>query len=269
MGKFIDSGQKLPISAIIVGTRLREDYGDIEALAKSMEEHGLMHPIIVDEYSNLIAGGRRLKAAQLLDWPEIEVRYVNELSENEKRALELEENIRRKDLTEFEKSKKLAELANTARELAKETTCPTVGQVDQSTGNTGIKKPGSYRHLEKITGIPRQTIIDAEQHVKAVKRHPELITMPKMEAIKAAKRLDKPEAVTDNELSPANPQPELKNEKISNCAKSDKVIKKQEDPLVMTLDSMLFATEDLAQEIQNCGHEHIISLVKVPPRILR
>jgi ParB family chromosome partitioning protein len=65
-----------PIAEIIVGDRHRKDLGDIEGLAASIEDIGLLHPIIVDQDGQLLAGGRRLVACKLLGWSEIPVTVV-------------------------------------------------------------------------------------------------------------------------------------------------------------------------------------------------
>jgi hypothetical protein len=36
-----------PLGEISVGARTRKDNGDIEALARSIDAHGLMHPIVI------------------------------------------------------------------------------------------------------------------------------------------------------------------------------------------------------------------------------
>jgi len=50
----------LQISKVKIGKRIRSEYGDMQDLAKSIREHGLLHPIVVDSQYNLDAGGRRL-----------------------------------------------------------------------------------------------------------------------------------------------------------------------------------------------------------------
>jgi ParB family chromosome partitioning protein len=47
--------------------------GDIDALAASMKELGLLHPIVVRPDGVLVAGERRLRAAKLLGWETIPV----------------------------------------------------------------------------------------------------------------------------------------------------------------------------------------------------
>ena len=54
--------QLLPQKAIKVGRRHRTDDGDIDELARSIADVGLLQPIIVDEYYTLIGGFRRARA---------------------------------------------------------------------------------------------------------------------------------------------------------------------------------------------------------------
>ncbi len=56
--------------------RIRQDLGDIKSLAKSIDELGLMYPIMVTSEYVLVDGGRRLAAIKLLGWPEIPVMVV-------------------------------------------------------------------------------------------------------------------------------------------------------------------------------------------------
>ena len=47
---------------IIVGVRIREDMGDIDGLAGSIKERGLLCPILILKDRTLICGSRRLAA---------------------------------------------------------------------------------------------------------------------------------------------------------------------------------------------------------------
>jgi len=87
------------IKDIIVGERFRKTFEGIEDLAQSISEHGLIEPIVIDELNTLIAGERRLKACKLIKLESIEVRYLNDLTELEKKEIELEENLHRKDFS--------------------------------------------------------------------------------------------------------------------------------------------------------------------------
>jgi ParB family chromosome partitioning protein len=66
---------------IKVGERSRKDMGDIKALAESIKEVGLLHPIVISPEKTLIAGQRRLEAVKLLGWQEVPARVVRGLEE--------------------------------------------------------------------------------------------------------------------------------------------------------------------------------------------
>lgn len=189
----------LKISEIKIGQRVRDKYGDMEALANSIQEHGLLHPIVVDSDYNLIAGCRRLLACERIGLKEIEAKVLEDISEKELRILELEENIRRKDLTELEKSKNLVELAEIKeQELEqKKSNCTESVHINnqgfsaESAKNLG-GRPQKVTSLEKIAnevGVSRETLRDAKQHVKAVEDFPPLVNLPKYQAMETAKEL--------------------------------------------------------------------------------
>lgn len=102
----------IKIPDIDVGERGRKDLGDLSELCDDIRRRGLICPIAVidKEKANfgeqnekkylLAAGGRRLAACTLLDWESIDCRvYDQSLTEYDYRAIELFENIRRKDLS--------------------------------------------------------------------------------------------------------------------------------------------------------------------------
>ncbi len=69
-----------------------------EDLEPSIQRRGVMNPIIVDRNLVLLAGERRLTASLKLGLPDIPIRYADELSETERRMIQLEENIKRVQL---------------------------------------------------------------------------------------------------------------------------------------------------------------------------
>lgn len=179
----------LKIKDIKIGQRVRDEYGDMQALADSIREHGLLHPIVVDFDYNLIAGCRRLLACERIGKKEIEAKVLKDISEKELRVLELEENIRRKDLTELEKSKNLVELAEIKEQELKH---QTIVLADSTKTNQGGRPPVSGVALQSIAddiGVPRKTLHDAKQHVKAVEEFPSLENLPKYQAIETAREL--------------------------------------------------------------------------------
>jgi hypothetical protein len=90
----------IAIQLVQVGDRIRKDMGDIEGLAESIKEHGLLHPIVLTPDRKLVCGYRRLQAARILgckDIPFREVSVANLLK------AERDENEVRKDLLPSEK----------------------------------------------------------------------------------------------------------------------------------------------------------------------
>lgn len=177
------------LEAISVNSRRRDEYGDVEALAKSIGKHGLIHPIVIDTDNNLVAGGRRLAAVRLLGHEQVEVRRLGDLSDAQLRELELEENLRRKDLTAHERSKEMLRYVEAAKEAASEEPEFRTDSVQKSKRGRP-SKPGSERDVQERTGIRASTVRDAEKHVAAVEKYPELEEAPQSTAIKTARAWD-------------------------------------------------------------------------------
>lgn len=81
--------------------RFRTDFDNskMQQLINSIKEIGLINPLVVDDQNNLVAGERRLRAIKSLGLLRVAVRRFCDLNEYEKRQVELEENLRREDLT--------------------------------------------------------------------------------------------------------------------------------------------------------------------------
>jgi ParB family chromosome partitioning protein len=105
------------IDRIIVENRFRQDLGDIDGLAQSIRELGLLHPIVVQPDGRLIAGQRRLEACKQLGWTEIPVHVV---SLDDVLQGELQENTRRKDFTPTELVAIFRALADRERQEAEQ-----------------------------------------------------------------------------------------------------------------------------------------------------
>ena len=92
---------------------MRDDLGspsELQELADSIRDHGLIHPLSVDEKGNLIAGGRRFHViTTILKWDEIPVTLAEGCTNETKlRMMELEENLRRKEMNWKEKVRTIA-----------------------------------------------------------------------------------------------------------------------------------------------------------------
>lgn len=125
------STQKISLSQIIETGNVREDYRDIEELAQSIKDNGLMQPIVVKRAGltsegvpqfELVAGNRRKRALEYLcskgdDFSMVDAVIIT----GDKLTLQLIENIQRSDLTSAERENGVFEMLNTGlsqREIA-------------------------------------------------------------------------------------------------------------------------------------------------------
>lgn len=82
------------------------DEAEIDSLADSLQEHGLLQPVLVrrvDERYQLVAGERRLRAAIKAGWPDVPVQVI-EADDRKTAEIAIVENLQRKDLNALEKA---------------------------------------------------------------------------------------------------------------------------------------------------------------------
>lgn len=82
------------VAVIKLGSRLRRSLGDVSSLAQSINDLGLLHPIVLDTNNNLISGERRLAACKALGWRRVPVSVVS-LTGNDLLRAERDENTER------------------------------------------------------------------------------------------------------------------------------------------------------------------------------
>src|SRR5262249_26952417 len=137
-----------------------------------------LQPIIIDPLPNgqfrLVAGGRRLRAAQLAGWTEIAAVRRDQLSDPELREIELEENEARLDYSEQERSKSFSasrEAVEKAGEFrsAKPTKDHNSGRKKQRGRPADV---ASQREAAKAMGISHQQLSRAERHVAIAEEFP-------------------------------------------------------------------------------------------------
>lgn len=105
------------LSHVKVANRHRKDMGDIQGLADSLRDNGLLQPIGVTGKSELVFGHRRLEAAKLLGWNEIPCVVVDLDSIV---TGEYAENEIRKDFTKSERHSILVAIEAEEKAKAKE-----------------------------------------------------------------------------------------------------------------------------------------------------
>lgn len=105
--------QDLKLAEIVVQREDRQRRKiEVDDLAKSIAKRGVLNPIIVTRELLLVAGERRLEACKKLGLQTIPARFVEELNQLELQIIELEENIRRKDLDWPDLCRSIAKIHN-------------------------------------------------------------------------------------------------------------------------------------------------------------
>ncbi len=158
--------------------RTRFDDAELEELAASVREHGVIQPLIVTEGARpgkytLIAGERRLEAARRAGLREVPV-IVREASDQQRLELALIENVQRADLSPLE-------AAEAYRQLADDFGL-SHGQIAQRVGKQRVTVTNTLRLLSAPPAV-RNALADgqiSEGHARA------LLGLPTPEAQAAA-----------------------------------------------------------------------------------
>jgi ParB family chromosome partitioning protein len=100
-------GKAVPLEALVPSPQPRRRFENLEALAQSIREKGVLQPLLVrplgDGRYAIVAGERRYRAAKMAGLAEVPVRVLD-LSEKEARLLALVENLQREDLNPYEET---------------------------------------------------------------------------------------------------------------------------------------------------------------------
>lgn len=137
---------------------------EIRGLAQSIEEHGLLQPILVRPYEGgyqVVAGERRLRALQMLKRKRARV-IIREVEDREMAQIALVENLQRKDLNFFEEA--------VGYQTLLENFNMTQGELAQKIGRSQPMIANKLRLLRLAYPI-REKIIEAglgERHARAL-----------------------------------------------------------------------------------------------------
>jgi ParB family protein len=103
----------VPLSVLVPQAQPRKRFENLEALAQSIREKGVLQPLLVrplgDGRYAIVAGERRYRAAKMAGLAEVPVRVLD-LPEKEARLLALVENLQREDLNPYEETLGVLEL---------------------------------------------------------------------------------------------------------------------------------------------------------------
>lgn len=159
------------LTDIKVVSRHRTNLGDVASLASSMNEIGQLQPIVVNAELRLIAGGRRLAAAESLGWAEIEAKVVDDLNgAAELLRAERDENTCRKSFTLTEEHTLYEALVSlTAAKSSKTKDNPSIsGRQRGAIAEIVSGSAGRYKTLEKVGEV--KLIADDESRPERVRQ---------------------------------------------------------------------------------------------------
>jgi len=167
----------IEVDKVIVTERFREDLGDLESLKESVKRLGFLHPIGVTADNRLVYGRRRLEVAKQLGLRRIPCVIVH-LGEFEQKVAELEENLRRKNLSWVEEVKAKAELDRFLREIHGE---QKPGRPKNSLDSNEL---WDYDKTADLLGESRPLVSQDIQLARLMEQRPELADLPTKSAAK-------------------------------------------------------------------------------------
>ncbi|MRG87958.1 nucleoid occlusion protein [Salinibacillus xinjiangensis] len=176
----------------------------IEELAQTIRTHGMIQPIVVRKSENpsvkyeLIAGERRWRAAQHLNWEHIPA-IIKEMTDTETASVALIENLQREELTVIEEAIAYAQLLE-MHELTQEALAQRLGKSQSTVANklrllklpepiqqAVLNKQITERHARALIGLKDagkqvkllEEILEKELNVKQTEMRVEQIENPK------------------------------------------------------------------------------------------
>lgn len=136
--------------------RKKFDQVELEELAASIREHGVIQPIIVTPYKGgyqIVAGERRFKASGLVGLDKIPA-LVRTLTDQHKLEISLIENLQRKDLNVMETATAYLKLRDQFN--------LTLEQIGKRVGNKSISAVSNKLRLLKLSNYMKQILIDGK-----------------------------------------------------------------------------------------------------------
>jgi site-specific DNA-methyltransferase (adenine-specific) len=154
----------IPAKDINTEGRQREDYGNLVELSESIKTHGLIHPLTVTREDGkivLCAGGRRFKALIMAGFLELPCFFREDLSELQRKEIELEENLQRLNISYQEQNDALMDIEKLK-----------VGRL----GKRGPKNPDgwSQEQTAELTGMSQPTVNRKIKLAKDFSKRPDL-----------------------------------------------------------------------------------------------
>ena len=142
---------------------------NIEDLKKSISTIGLINPLTLDANNLLLAGRRRYQAVKELGWTDVDVRIIDTDGDLKAMQITIDENLRRRNLSDLEVAAQIKEYDELKRKLEGSHPVGKHSSLPQC-GNDGWTQKKTAKDL----GISQQAVAKALKIAKAVEEYPEL-----------------------------------------------------------------------------------------------
>ncbi len=166
---------EFPVNKVKVGKRHRKEMGNIDALAASIKDQGLIMPIAIWPDGTLAAGQRRLLAAKKLEWETIPVHVLQDADDLLRRLkVERDENTHRLAFAPSEAVAIGKELENLERPKAKGREKEGGRMGGKGSGKLPDPSKGQTRDkVAEAVGMSGRTYEKAKAVVEAAEEDPE------------------------------------------------------------------------------------------------
>jgi N6-adenosine-specific RNA methylase IME4 len=195
---------KILIESIFVPENRRKiDMEKVRQLAESIQELGLLNPIIITKTNRLVAGLHRLEAFKLCGEREIDISYF-EGDDLHLELAEIDENLVRNELHYIDRADILLRRKNIYETLYPKTKRGAMNQYRKKvlTANVAVSTPSFTNDTATKTGVSERTIyaeVQLAHHlIPEVKKVIRSTDIPKRDAVKIARlESDEQKAVAD------------------------------------------------------------------------
>lgn len=177
----------IPIDSISVGDRRRKELGDLDKLAESIKELGVIEPLVVTADRRLLAGKRRLEAARRAGLRDVPVFVKEADDELTARRIEQDENDLRKAFTLSERH----EAAEGIRKLIETGEREVPKGADKREYIAGVAGFDSVTTMRRVAAVVEEGAPELVEAVDKGEVTPgaavDLLTLPKKEQAEAVK----------------------------------------------------------------------------------
>lgn len=186
--------------------RIRQNYSHVESLAKSIEEVGLIQPIVITTDYKIVDGCSRLKACRdILKMSQVPVVIHETMSEEQLRILEIEANIRRKDFDWTERVMGIAKVHEIQKFNAALNHNPawTIQQTGQLLGHS-VGNVQNFVTLAKYIKLQDEEICKASgvsEALKVLLKRRETEANQKLVELMGSRKVSVPQASAENTLT--------------------------------------------------------------------